>query len=35
LLKVKAADGRPVYLCDFATAGAYGTHYRSWIPVGS
>ena len=30
LLKVKAADGRSVYLCDFATAGAYGTNYRSW-----
>ena len=32
-LKVKAADGNPLYLCDFATAGAYGTHYRSWLPV--
>ena len=32
LLKVKCADGRYLYLCDFASAGAYGTHYRSWIP---
>jgi DUF1680 family protein len=30
LLKVKATDGQTVYLCDFATAGAYGTQYRSW-----
>jgi DUF1680 family protein len=35
LLKVKAADSSPVYLCDFATAGTYGTHYRSWLPIGS
>jgi DUF1680 family protein len=33
LLKLKAADGNPVYLCDFATAGAYGTQYRSWLPA--
>jgi DUF1680 family protein len=31
LLKVEAADGQTVYLCDFATAGGYGTHYRSWL----
>jgi len=31
LLKVKAGDGQSVYLCDFATAGAYGTNYRSWL----
>ena len=31
LLKVRAADGRSVNLCDFATAGGYGTNYRSWL----
>ncbi|HOZ46683.1 MAG TPA: glycoside hydrolase family 127 protein [Candidatus Hydrogenedentes bacterium] len=33
LFKVKAVDGREVFLCDYATAGAHGTLYRSWIPV--
>ena len=33
LLKVKSAEGTFIQLCDFATAGAYGTHYRSWLPV--
>jgi len=32
LLKFKAADGRELALCDFASAGAFGTHYRSWLP---
>jgi DUF1680 family protein len=33
LLKANSSDGRPVVLCDFATAGAYGNYYRSWLPV--
>lgn len=33
LFKAKAVDGRDVYLTDFATAGAHGTYYRSWLPV--
>ena len=33
LLQTKSADGREVTLCDFATAGAFGTHYRSWLPM--
>jgi DUF1680 family protein len=33
LLAVPAADGRELCLCDFATAGALGTQYRSWLPV--
>ena len=32
LLRMKAADGSFVHLCDFAAAGAHGTHYRSWLP---
>ncbi len=27
------ADGTPVHLCDFATAGVLGTEYVSWLPV--
>lgn len=27
------ADGREVVLCDFATAGAHGTDYVSWLPM--
>ncbi len=33
LFDVKAVDGRTVRLCDFATAGAYGNEYRSWLPA--
>ena len=33
LLKVKSVDGRDITLCDFATAGAYGNYYRSWLKV--
>lgn len=27
------AEGKRVVLCDFGSAGAYGTLYRSWLPV--
>ena len=33
LVKVKAVDGREIILCDFATAGAYGNFYRTWVTV--
>ena len=33
LVDVKAADGRIVRLCDFASAGADGSAYRSWLKV--
>ncbi|HEU4754295.1 MAG TPA: hypothetical protein VFU47_14390, partial [Armatimonadota bacterium] len=33
LLSFRAADGRELRLCDFASAGAAGTQYRSWLPV--
>ena len=33
LVKSRAADGREVQLCDFATAGAYGNTYRTWLPI--
>jgi len=33
LFKVKSVDGQDVTLCDFATAGAYGNYYKSWLPV--
>ncbi len=33
LVAVNAAGGREVKLCDFATAGAYGNLYKSWLPV--
>ena len=29
----QAAEGKRVVLCDFGSAGAYGTLYRSWLPV--
>ena len=32
-LLYKAADGSTVRLSDFATAGARGTHYASWLPA--
>jgi uncharacterized protein len=31
LLKVPTTDGRPLTLVDFASAGATGTRYRSWL----
>ena len=33
LVDAKAADGRIVRLCDFASAGADGSAYRSWLKV--
>jgi hypothetical protein len=33
LVEVKGKDGRPVRLCDFGSAGATGTEYRSWLQV--
>ena len=33
LFQAATTDGRPVYLCDFASAGAAGTLYRSWLPM--
>jgi hypothetical protein len=33
LLEGQTAQGRPVRLCDFASAGATGTLYRTWLPV--
>ncbi len=33
LLKLPAGDGAELVLCDFATAGAAGHRYVSWLPV--
>lgn len=33
LLRFAAADGRPVYLCDFISAGVNGTGYDTWLPM--
>ncbi len=33
LLQARTAQGEPLYLCDFASAGATGTLYRSWLPI--
>lgn len=33
LFSVKDAEGREMLLCDYATAGAYGNHYASWLPI--
>ncbi|RPJ52403.1 MAG: hypothetical protein EHM21_00240 [Chloroflexi bacterium] len=32
LLRAQTDQGEPVYLCDFASAGATGSLYRSWLP---
>jgi hypothetical protein len=32
LVEVPAAGGKVIRLCDFASAGSAGTHYRSWLP---
>jgi DUF1680 family protein len=32
-LATPVAEGQRVVLCDFGSAGAYGTLYRSWLPV--
>ena len=31
VVNVPTVDGRPLHLVDFASAGAAGTHYRSWL----
>lgn len=33
LLKFKTSEGKDIVLCDFASAGAVGTYYRSWLPI--
>ena len=33
LRKFPTADGRSITLCDFASAGAAGNRYLSWLPV--
>jgi DUF1680 family protein len=33
LCEFRTVDGRPVRLCDFASAGADGSSYRSWLQV--
>lgn len=35
LIDLPASDGRQIRLCDFASAGMWGTRYRSWLPVSS
>ncbi|MFV2067028.1 MAG: beta-L-arabinofuranosidase domain-containing protein [Pirellulales bacterium] len=33
LMAIRGKEGRRVGLCDFATAGALGTEYRTWLPA--
>jgi len=33
LLRCEGADGRPLFLCDFASAGAAGARYHTWLRV--
>jgi DUF1680 family protein len=33
LFKLQSVSGKEVALCDFATAGAYGNRYVSWLPM--
>jgi uncharacterized protein len=33
LVRVPTCDGRELVLCDFASAGAAGTPYRTWLPA--
>jgi uncharacterized protein len=33
VMRFRGEDGRDVALCDFASAGATGSHYRSWLKV--
>ncbi|HOJ32629.1 MAG TPA: glycoside hydrolase family 127 protein [Candidatus Hydrogenedentes bacterium] len=33
LRKVTDSTGKPLVLCDFASAGAHGTEYRAWLPA--
>ena len=32
ILTTKTSDGTQLALCDFASAGAYGNYYRTWLP---
>jgi hypothetical protein len=32
-MEFTAADGKTLRLCDFASAGATGSPYRSWLPI--
>ena len=34
LVEFSGANSESVRLCDFANAGADGTHYQSWLPIG-
>ena len=33
LLRTTTVDGTEIFLTDYATAGAHGTSYRSWLPI--
>jgi hypothetical protein len=33
LLKFKINDGHDLILCDFASAGATGTNYKTWMAI--
>ena len=33
LRRVQARNGQWIILCEFATAGAYGNEYVSWLPI--
>ena len=33
LIPFVTQSGETLYLCDFGSAGALGTSYRSWLPV--
>jgi len=33
LFNVRNTDGRKILLCDFASAGSYGTYYQTWLNI--
>ena len=35
LLRMRSSDGQNARLCDFASAGLSGSHYRTWLPIRS